>query len=172
MSPTEADEVAHPIVLDTGVEGLVLRQMLTEQDDEQYFALQNANVEYWKEFGNSIDESVEVVTERRLEHGGNGRFGVWFQDKLVGMVGYSSKKHDREAEIGVLMDKEATGKGFATNAVRALTDYAKLRFDRVFAEIEPTNKKSIELIKRVGYETNGEIVERDWGKALVFEAPK
>lgn len=168
----ESNKLPCPIVLETDLAGLVLRQMITKQDDELYFELQKANVDYWKEFGNSIDESFEVVTDRRLEHGGTGRFGIWFQDKLVGMVGYSTKSHPREAEIGILLDKETTGKGYATTSVRTLTDYALLRFDRVFAEVEPTNKKSIELMSRVGYQTNGEIVERDWGKALVFEAPK
>lgn len=160
------------LVIDTTMPGLVLRQMLTRQDDEQYFEFQNRNIDHITEFGNSIDGSVAEVTARRLEHGGDGRFGIWFEDRLVGMVGYSTKGHEREAEIGILLDKDATGKGIATASIRALTDYAKARFDRVFAEVEPDNTKSISLMNRTGYTTDGAIVERDWGKALVFEAPQ
>lgn len=148
--------------------GLLLVQMLSIEDDAAFFDLQNENVAFWKEFGNSIDASIEEVTKRRLKNG-NNRFGIWLNDELLGIVGYSTKDHPKEAEVGILLAKNATGHGYAQSAIRAITTFAKPRYDRVFAEVEPTNQPSIQLMKRAGYQTNGRIVERDWGKALVFE---
>lgn len=165
----EACEAAKPVVLDTEVEGLVLHQMVGPQDDEQYFILQQANLEYWQEFGNRIDESVEAVTARRQEYGGNGRFGIWFEGNLVGVVEHYAKGNEREAEIGILLDKLATGKGFATHAVRTLVDHIKPRFDRVYAEVHRENVRSLALMRRLGYTSNGQVISYDWGEALVFE---
>ena len=167
----EKQSAPEPIRIETGVPGLILVQMLTVEDDQAYFELQNANLDYWLEFGNAIDESPDVVKERRLEHG-DGRFGIWLEGKLIGMVGYSTKHNKGEAEIGVLIDKEAVGHGYAATAVKTLTVYAKLRFSRVYAEVAPNNERSIKLLHRVGYQTSGRTVLRDWGEALVFEAPK
>lgn len=88
------------------------------------------------------------------------------------MVGYSTKDHPDEAEIGILLDKDAAGHGYASAAVTALTEFTNPRFTRVYAEVAPDNAKSIALLNRSGYQASGEVVERDWGKALVFEAPK
>ncbi len=168
---SETTKNAQPLRFETDIAGLTLIQMLSREDDEAHFDLQNKNIEYWSEFGNTIDESVDAVTARRLEHG-NGRFGIWHEGKLIGMVGYSTKDHENEAELGILLDKDAAGHGYATVALKTLTDYASSLFERVFAEIDPDNAKSIDLVKRVGYTTDGEVVARDWGRALVFEAAK
>jgi RimJ/RimL family protein N-acetyltransferase len=159
-----------PITLETDQPGLKLVQMLTAKDDAAYFELQKNNARYWREFGNSIDESESAVTERRLEHG-DGRFGIWLEGKLIGMVGYSTKRSKDEAEIGILLDEQATGHGYATAAMRTVTDYANQHFSRVYAEVAPDNKNSINLLGRAGYRSSGQTVKRDWGDALVFEAP-
>jgi RimJ/RimL family protein N-acetyltransferase len=167
---SEISKTPEPISLETGVPGLVLTQMLTEADDQAYFELQNANLDYWQEFGNAIDQTPQSVRERRLEHG-DGRFGIWLDDKLVGMVGYSTKHSPDEVEIGILLDKEAAGHGYGSEAVRTLTNYAVHRFKRVYAEVSPDNERSIRLLKRVGYQSSRKISQRDWGPALVFDAP-
>ena len=166
----ETQTPPNPISLETDQSELKLTQMLTPADDVAYFGLQNDNLDYWREFGNAIDESEAAVTKRRLEHG-NGRFGIWLGDKLIGMVGYSTKRSNDDVEIGILLTKQATGHGYATSAIKALTVYAKSHFKRVYAEVEPNNERSIGLLLRAGYKTTGERVTRDWGEALVFEAP-
>ena len=51
-----------------------------------------------------------MLQERRLKHG-EGRFGIWLDNELIGTAGYSTKQSKDEAEIAVLLDKEATGHG-------------------------------------------------------------
>lgn len=168
---SESQKGARISPIETDLPGLRLVQMLTPEDDEAYFKLQNANIDYWQEFGNKIDETVEEVTAGRLEHG-NGQFGIWLNDELIGMVEYSLKRYPDQAEIGVLLDKKATHHGYATEAIKSLTEYAKQRFNRVYAEVAPDNERSIKLLTRAGYQGTGEKVSREWGEALVFEAPK
>ena len=158
-----------PPRLKTNRANLQLIQMLTLKDDTAFFALQNANLDFWKEFGNSIDESVEAVAKRRLENG-NNRFGIYLRKKLIGIVGYSTKDHPTEAEVGILLDKNVVGRGYAQAAIKAITEYAKPLYARVFAEVEPDNRSSIKLMTRSGYKTDGKVVDREWGRALVFEA--
>lgn len=168
---SEIQEPVKAVELDTNLPELKLVQMITVDDDAAYFKLQNANVDYWREFGNKIDKSEDEVTKRRLEHG-DGRFGIWFNGELVGMVGYSTKRHRDQAEIGILLAEHASGRGYATEAIRTLTDYVNPLFSRAYAEVAPDNERSIKLLERAGYMNSGEKVTRDWGEALVFEAPK
>jgi RimJ/RimL family protein N-acetyltransferase len=171
MSIEIPDEETLPIRLATEIPDLRLQQMTTVADDAQYFEYQNRNRDHIAEFGNVIDESVAAVTDRRLGNG-NGRFGIWYEGALIGMVSYSTKLNPLEAEIGVSVDKNSGSHGYATAAVKSLTDFAKIHFDRVFAEVDPKNIKSINLLARSGYQTNGVEVEREWGRALVYEAPE
>lgn len=168
---TETQRGARPRKLKTDQAGLELVQMLSSVDDKAYLDLQTANVEYWKEFGNTIDRSLHEVAERRLRNG-NARYGIWLMGKLIGIVEYSTQFHENEAEIGVLMDKRASGYGYAKSAVVALVEFAKPHFNRVYAEVAPDNTRSINLLTRAGFQSGGDVVERTWGRARVFEAPK
>lgn len=165
---SEKTKNTEPTIIEA--QDIKLVQMVTQDDDKAYFDMQNVNLDFWKRFGNKIYESVEEITAFRLDQDDN-RFAIWADDRLVGFVGYSVKGHPREAEIGISLDQNSTGHGYATKSFRALTDFAKSQFDRVYAEVAPDNINSVEMLKRSGYQTTGEIVERDWGKALVFEAP-
>lgn len=165
---SESQNQAEPITIETDQPELTLVQMLTEVDDAAYFALQNANLDYWKEFGNAIDESEEDVTKRRKEKSGP-RFGIYKDGVLIGMEGYTLNQ-DGDAEVGIMLAEDATGHGYATSAVKALSAFLAPQFDRVFAEVDPENMGSISLLERTGYERVGDEVLRDWGRALVFES--
>lgn len=160
-----------PAEIFTDMSGLTLRHITTIADDEQHVEYMHRNREHLAEFGNTVDETVEAATKRRLESG-DGQFGIWVDDRLVGTVAYQTKHSDTEAAIGISLDKDATGRGYATSAIKALTAYAMTRFNRVYAEVETNNASSMKLLKRAGYQTDGKVVELDWGKALVFEAQK
>jgi RimJ/RimL family protein N-acetyltransferase len=161
-----------PVEISTAMAGLVLRQMITIDNDQVHLDYMQKNQAHLAEFGNTVDENLEAATKRRLESG-NGLFGIWFGDQLVGTTQYQTDITDaEEAEIGISLDKDATGHGYATEALKALTEYAKTLFGRVYAEIDVNNANSIRLFTRAGYQTNAQVVKRKWGDALTFEAPK
>lgn len=164
--------VPNPLTLYTD-DGLVLRQHATPEDDEAYFRLQNENHDHIARFNNKIFSTIDEVREARLNPKGVIRMGIYRDDVLIGEVGVASP-HGEEAEIGIWLAENATGHGYGTSAVKAATDYALRKYKRVFSEVAPGNTDSIKLLKRVGYyePEPGRIVERKWGKALVFEVDK
>jgi len=165
------ENIATPLVLYTD-NGLLLRQYSTPEDDTAYLELENANRDHIAEFGNKIYETLEDVRKARLNPE-LLRLGIWEEDNLIGEVCIASKD-GKEAEMGVLLAKDSTGHGYATSALLEATNYAQENYERVFAEVAPDNERSISLLQRAGYvePSPGEVVQRDWGNALILEAKK
>lgn len=63
------------------------------------------------------------------------------------------------------------GNGYATLAVKALTEYLMSRSSRVFAEVRVDNEPSIKVMERSGCHRRA-VVDRDWGRVIVFEPSK
>jgi RimJ/RimL family protein N-acetyltransferase len=163
------ETVPHPLTLYTDG-GLVLRQYATPEDDVTYLKIQNENREHIAEFGNKIYETSQEVREARLNSKGILRMGIWKDDELIGEVCVASKDGE-EAEMGIWIAKHETGHGYATSVLQTATSYAVSKFRRVFAEVDPKNSISINLLKRAGYSDTGKTVERNWANepALIFE---
>jgi RimJ/RimL family protein N-acetyltransferase len=143
--------------------GLTLRQYIGPEDDKSYFRVQNENREHIARYGNKIFETIEEVEEARINPKGVFRLGVWKDDDLVGEVCIAEKEGD-QAEMGIWIAENMTGRGYATSVMKTATQYALPRYSRVFAEVDPRNTSSIELLKRCGYLATGETVRRDWSE--------
>jgi RimJ/RimL family protein N-acetyltransferase len=81
----------------------------------------------------------------------------------------------RQAEIGYVFHPDAGGRGYATEATRALVDVAfrDLGAHRVFARTDARNAPSAALLRRLGLRQEAhfreaEIFKGDWGDELVF----
>ncbi len=59
-----------------------------------------------------------------------------------------------EVEVSYLLAPGSRGKGYASEVIRALMDYASKKFGsrQVIAEIHEENKASVELVKNLGFE--------------------
>lgn len=70
------------------------------------------------------------------------------------------------AEIGWVVSPAASGRGLATEAVRALVDTAFGVYDlrRVTARIDPRNVRSVALAERIGMRREAHFVENEWFK--------
>lgn len=86
----------------------------------------------------------------------------WFQfviieknsNKIIGDIGVHFLDTDKkQVEIGITLDVEQQGKGFATEALNGIINYLfnKLNKHRIIASIDPENNKSIELFERLGF---------------------
>ena len=66
-------------------------------------------------------------------------------------------------EIGVIMRREATGRGFAFKALELVQDYAfnTLKLHRLGADIDPDNSASISLFLRGGFQREG-LLRGNW----------
>jgi RimJ/RimL family protein N-acetyltransferase len=82
---------------------------------------------------------------------------------------------NRQVEVGYVFHPDAAGHGYATEATRALIDFAfaDLRAHRVFARTDARNAASAAVCRRLGMRQEAhfreaEIFKGAWGEELVF----
>jgi RimJ/RimL family protein N-acetyltransferase len=74
-------------------------------------------------------------------------------------------ERDRTAEIGFIFDPCHHGKGFATEAARALLDWAFASgFHRVIGRTEERNAASARVLEKLGMRLEAHLVENQWVK--------
>lgn len=76
------------------------------------------------------------------------------EDRLIGDMGITFTNHDKmQVEIGCTLDKTYHGKGYATEALKAMVDYlfVVLKKHRIIASVDPRNLASIRLIERLKF---------------------
>jgi len=83
-------------------------------------------------------------------------FAIALNDEAIGGVGYTIQ-HDvehRSAEIGYWLGQEFWGRGIATEALRAVTEYAFATHDlcRVHAHVFSWNPASARVLEKAGYQ--------------------
>jgi len=110
------------------------------------------------------DDCLALAVERRDDGLLLGDASIWLR----------SAAH-RQVEIGYVFHPDAGGKGYATEAARALLDLAfdDLNAHRVFARTDARNSASAALLRRLGMRQEAhfreaEIFKGAWGDELVF----
>jgi RimJ/RimL family protein N-acetyltransferase len=87
--------------------------------------------------------------------------------RLVGDVILMLDRDDeRKGEIGYVFTPSVAGRGYATEAARALIDFAfdALHLHRVIGRIDSRHTASGRVLQRVGMRKEAEFVEDDWFK--------
>jgi RimJ/RimL family protein N-acetyltransferase len=110
------------------------------------------------------DDTLTLAVERREDGLLLGRSTIFLR----------SAEH-RQVEVGYVFHPDAGGHGYATEATRALIDFAfsTLRAHRVFARTDARNAPSAALLTRLGMRQEAhfreaEIFKGAWGDELVF----
>jgi RimJ/RimL family protein N-acetyltransferase len=103
-----------------------------------------------------------------------GTPGEWFQfaielkqtGALIGDCALKVEQDGRQAEIGFTLSREHQGKGYASEAVSRLLDYAfgDLGLHRVIAITDRENEPSLALLERLGMRREGCFVRNAWFK--------
>ena len=123
----------------------------------------------------SSDEQEARTFIREMESAQLGVPGEWFQfaieskemGDLIGDCALRVDEHEPyRAEIGFTLAREHQGKGFASEAVSVLLDYAfgTLGLHRVVAIADSRNAPSVALLERVGMRREGHFLEIVWFK--------
>jgi RimJ/RimL family protein N-acetyltransferase len=74
-------------------------------------------------------------------------------------------ERDKTAEIGFTFDPRHQGKGFATEAARAILDWAFTSgFHRVIGRTEARNTASARVLEKLGMRLEAHLVENEWVK--------
>ena len=77
-----------------------------------------------------------------------------YENRIIGDMGIIFTGHEKtQAEIGCTLNKYYQGKGYATEALRAMVNhlFVGLKKHRIVASIDPRNTFSIRLIERLGF---------------------
>lgn len=125
-----------------------------------------ARYQSWENF--TLDDARAFVAS--LQGGRPGRPGDWFQialesrtdGVLVGDLAFHIDEDEpRQAEIGFTLAPEQQGRGYGTEAVAALLDWAFPGFGlhRVVAVADVLNSASSALLERLGFRREAHLVE-------------
>ncbi|WP_276120454.1 GNAT family N-acetyltransferase [Pararhizobium qamdonense] len=81
----------------------------------------------------------------------------------------------RQVEVGYIFNPAFAGKGYATEAMRAILDFAfsTLNFHRAFARLDAANAGSVGVVERLGMRREAHLVENDqfkgvWGDEFIY----
>jgi RimJ/RimL family protein N-acetyltransferase len=78
---------------------------------------------------------------------------------------YMAPAEHRSIELGFSFDPRHQGNGYATEAARALVDWAFANgFHRVYGRLEPRNTASARVLEKLGMRKEGVLVENEWIK--------
>ncbi len=88
-------------------------------------------------------------------------FAIAAADEAIGYIGLGRQTDVfyRSAEIGYWLGEPFWGRGIATAALQALTEYAFSEFGliRLYAYVNVTNPASVRVLEKAGYEREGRL---------------
>jgi RimJ/RimL family protein N-acetyltransferase len=86
--------------------------------------------------------------------------------EIVGHVTNSIDPEHRQAEIGFMFDPAHQGRGYATEASRALLAHAFEHYGvhRVYGRLEPRNEASARVLEKLGMRREAHLIENEWVK--------
>ncbi|MFN8644979.1 MAG: GNAT family N-acetyltransferase [Candidatus Binatia bacterium] len=88
-------------------------------------------------------------------------FAIASADEVIGGIGLQRQGdvHRLTAEIGYWLGESFWGRGIATRAVRAVTDwaFAATPLERIFAYVFATNPASARVLAKAGYQFEGRL---------------
>ncbi|HSA57531.1 MAG TPA: GNAT family N-acetyltransferase [Gemmatimonadaceae bacterium] len=121
-------------------------------------------------------ERANVERHRRQSYERYG-YGLWatiLRDTgaLIGRCGLLRTQIDSrmETELSFLLDRACWGRGYATEAARAILQAAGQRFgvDRVVAVVHPDNRASLTALERLGFVYERDVPYRDFGQVRLY----
>lgn len=143
---------------------------LTPHDSAPLFAIQSDPevMRYWNHAPwTDIRQAEESILKAGEALASNTAFTMAIRDKesstLIGTcLLFSIDEQSARGEIGYNLAQNAQGKGYMTEALQRLIDFAflDLRLRRLEAEIDPRNLSSARLLERLGFRQEGLLRER------------
>ncbi|MBU3734099.1 MAG: GNAT family N-acetyltransferase [Candidatus Planktophila sp.] len=107
----------------------------------------------------SFFEMVRILNHE-ARHGRSLSFAIWHGSQLVGQITLGGVMYGamRGGHIGYWIDKNFANRGFTTQAVELLTQYAfeELKLHRIEINLRPENASSRRVAEKAGYVFEGE----------------
>jgi RimJ/RimL family protein N-acetyltransferase len=164
-------------------ERLILRGFMPE-DFEAYSAYRSLPAVYRHLYSDppsaqAMRERFEAGLNTRLSEDGDIlRYAVVRRedDALLGQVSLKlTSKAALQAEVGYIFNPAYAGKGYATEAARAIIDlgFGTFGFHRIFARLDTQNTASVGVVERLGFRREAHLIENDrfngvWGDEYIY----
>lgn len=137
---------------------LRLRRVFRADADDLLEATSDPRVVRYEPWGPySREETVQMLENLigQLESGLCTEWAIERKDdaKVLGLIHLNKIDFfHRSAEVGYWLSRKSWGNGYATEALRALTEYAvhTLRMDEIVAVCHPENAASLRVLEKVG----------------------
>lgn len=144
--------------------GVVLRQLDTADAEALYAAHGDAQTHhYWSAPAHkSVEETARYIAETLALKGAH----VWAitedDSEALGRIGLFVQRGG-VGEIGIIMRRDATGRGLASKALNLVIEhgFGPLDLHRIGADIDPDNNASISLFLRAGFQREG-LLRGNW----------
>ncbi|MCU9613024.1 GNAT family N-acetyltransferase [Caldibacillus lycopersici] len=121
----------------------------------QRFAMVRPSSFYTLEHQQSLIKQWEQNMQNDVEYS----FGIFHEHKLIGTISLFQvfRGSLQSAFIGYFVDKNYNGRGFGTEAVQLMVDYAfeTLHLHRIEAGVMPHNIGSIRVLEKSGFHKEG-----------------
>ena len=155
-------------------ERLTLREFL-ESDGERVYAIESdpESVVY-QSFGPRTHEEGWDYARRHSRDQHRADRDTWDlvvtlrgTEEMIGRCGLGlTRDEPGEALLWFQLDRAVWGRGYATEAARALVDagFSELGMHRIWADCDPRNAGSIGVLEKVGFRREGHLVENAWIK--------
>ncbi len=153
-------------------DGITLTRVRSE-DAEEIFTLVERCRDYLREWVPWVDSSKSVAdihtfvdrAEKQYADDNGFQCCIRMQGSIVGVIGFVYvNRVDKRTELGYWVGAEYQGRGIATKATRALTDYAfsEWNLNRVELCIGAGNARSRAVVERLRFRQEGICRERHW----------
>ncbi|MEC9209231.1 MAG: GNAT family N-acetyltransferase [Bacteroidota bacterium] len=150
------------------LKGRSIALRLLQDSDLDFLEKIENNKENWK-FGSekkqySKQELADYITNAKtdISIAKQYRFVIDLKNTPIGFIDLFNYT-TRSAEVGVIITKDYRGKGFATEALNLLTDYAffVLDINQLYASVTKDNLQSIKLFTSCGFDLQREKTDLD-----------
>ena len=163
------------LALPVRTDRLVLRPFSAADRDALYAIHSDPEAVRYVPYPPRTQEQVAEVLERKAantdlrQEGDLLELAVLRRDdqNLVGDVLLALRSEEHQTlEVGYIFAPAAGGRGYATEAVRALVDlaFSTVGARRVIARVDARNRPSAALLERLGFRLEAHLVENEWFK--------
>lgn len=155
-------------------ERLILRNLRESDLDDFHVYHSDAEVCKFQSYDAfTIEDSKKFIAEQKAAEFGTP--GEWVQvgiewknnGKLVGDLALKPMKDEpRTVEIGVTLNPEYQGKGFAIEAFKRIFEYlfSETETHRIYGILDVENTGSLRLLERLNFRREGEFKKSFWDK--------
>lgn len=148
---------------------LILKQT-TLDHAEELFQLVQKNRDYLREFlpwldnSSKVDDTIESIkaSDKELLETGTPRFSIFLEDEIIGTIAFHPiNNFHKNGSIGYWIDKSHSGKGYMTEAAKAVVEYGfcVLNLNRIVIRCNTKNLASQKVAEKLGFQYEGTLRE-------------